>query len=73
VRPDNAAALELFLALRTQWRVGAMGGVLGLDYPAVLAVFRMRRMKDMAAMLADLQVMEAAALPVLNRKADDHG
>jgi len=66
--PDNRRALELFLACGTQWRVGPAGGVLGLDYPGVAALFRMKRVKDQDAMLTDLQVMEAAALEVLNAK-----
>ncbi|MCC7487621.1 MAG: DUF1799 domain-containing protein [Burkholderiales bacterium] len=65
VWPENAPALDLFLCLRTQWRMGAMGGVLGLDYSGVLALFRMRRVKNQPEMLGDLQVMESAALPIL--------
>lgn len=64
VWPENWRALELFTACHTQWRLGPMGGVLGLDYQGVAAVFRMKRVKDQDAMLADLQVMEAAALKV---------
>jgi hypothetical protein len=66
--PENARPLDLFLACRTQWRFGPAGGVLGLDYQGVAAVFRMKRVKDQEAMLADLQVMEAAAIEVLNAK-----
>ena len=68
VWPENLRALELFIACRTQWRFGPQGGVLGLDYQGVAALFRMKRVKDQDAMLADLQVMEAAALEVLNEK-----
>jgi 3-keto-L-gulonate-6-phosphate decarboxylase len=68
VWPENWRAFELFVGCRTQWRVGPAGGVLGLDYQGVAAVFRMKRVKDQEAMLADLQVMEAAALEVFNRK-----
>ena len=68
VWPENWRAFELFLACRTQWRFGPQGGVLGLDYAGVAALFRMKRVKDQDTMLADLQVMEAAALEVLNEK-----
>ena len=71
VWPENQRPLELFLACRTQWRVGPFGGVLGLDYQGVAAVFRMKHVKDQEAMLGDLQVMEAAAIPLLNAKRDD--
>ena len=66
--PENVRPIELFLACRTQWRVGAMGGVLGLDYQGVAAVMRIKRVKDQEAMLTDLQAMESAALEILNEK-----
>lgn len=66
--PENERALALFLACRTQWRAGPMGGVLGLDYPGVLAVMRIRREPRREQLFADLQVMETAAIDVLNRK-----
>jgi len=73
VWPENWRALELFLACRTQWRVGAMGAVLGLDYQGVAAVFRMKKVRDQEAMLADLQVMESAALKVFTRQIEERG
>lgn len=39
-----------------------MGDVFGLDYAAVDAVFRIRRIKNRATLFEDLQVMEEAAL-----------
>ncbi len=67
----NWRALQLFGACGTQWRIAVCpGGLLhlGLDYPGVDVV--MRRLAadeaDHAGLFADLQVMEAAALPVLN-------
>lgn len=45
-----------------------MGGFIGLDYVAVESVFRMTNVKDHDTMLRDIQVMEAAALSILNRK-----
>lgn len=50
--------------VQTQWRVGAIGFT-GLDYQGVESLVRMRRLargKDLAACIADLQIMEAAAL-----------
>lgn len=66
VWPENWEAVQLFLRLSSQWRYGAMGGVIGLDYPSVESVMRMLRVKDKATMLDELQVMERAALEVLN-------
>lgn len=66
---ENWGVLELFLACATQWRVDGMSGtVLGLDYPGVEALLRLRRVRDRAAVFADLQVMERAALEVLHRR-----
>lgn len=69
VWPENAASVELFCRCATQWNVVAgMAGLvhIGLRYEAVEPVMRMRRAKDRAALFDDLQVMEGAALAVLN-------
>lgn len=66
VWPENWEAAQLFLRLSSQWRYGAMGGVIGLNYPSMESLMRMLRVKDKAAMVDDLQVMERAALEVLN-------
>lgn len=66
--PGNWEAIQLFLALQTQWRCNEMNGAYcGLPYPAVESVMRMHRVRDHKAMFADLQTMEYAALDVLNR------
>ncbi len=52
----------LFLSLDTQWQIGAMGEVIGLNYGGVDAVFRIKRIKDRAALFDDLQIMERAAV-----------
>lgn len=64
-------AFEIFRACGTQWRV-AIGGTtilhLGLDYPGVAVVMDRLLPADaeQARVFADLQVMEAAAQPILN-------
>ncbi len=68
VLPPNADALDAWLGCQTQWRCAAgMGGIvwLGLDYGAVDVVLRRSKYADPDAVLADLQVMEGAALKVL--------
>lgn len=56
----------------TQWRTAGMGGVTGLDYVAVGNVMRWmgvpasRRGETFEA----LQVMEAAALPLINERRE---
>lgn len=71
VHRDAWRAVLAFLALQTQWRVQlALGGVLwlGLDYAGVRAWLELQghAPRTARALLADLQVMERAALPVLN-------
>lgn len=65
VWPENGPALELFLAAGTQWRHDRNGPT-GLDYAAVEALMRLRRTRkrDRADLLADVQIMELAALAV---------
>lgn len=38
--PDNVEAVDLFIAMGTQWRMGPAGPI-GLDYGAVPAVLRL--------------------------------
>lgn len=59
------------MALQTQWRITAtMAGIFysGLDYAAAEALLRVRRTPKRAELLADLQVMEIAALKGLNKR-----
>ena len=65
--PENREAVEVFLALSTQWRFEGMSGTyFGLDYPGVEAALRMLRIKDRRAVFDDLRAMERAALEELN-------
>lgn len=64
---DCAASLELFYACDTQWRA-SFGGIIGLDYAAVAAIARARGRDLDARALADLRVIERAALVAMNRK-----
>lgn len=66
---DNVATLNVFLSCSSQWRMLAgykRNAYLGLDYPALEVVMKHHRIKDRAAMFADIQTMEWAALKVLN-------
>lgn len=64
---ENWQVVEMFLRLQTQWRT-SMSGVVGLDYGAVQWVLRLYEVEDQRSMLEDLQVMEGAALNLINRK-----
>ena len=57
----------MFLRCQTQWRVG-ISGIIGLDYTSVLEMIKLYLVEDTVAMLENLQIMEAAALQVLNKE-----
>ena len=65
---ENWPAVEMFLRCQTQWRT-TMNGVLGLDYGAVAWILRLYEVEDPRALLEDLQVMEAAALMLINERS----
>ena len=73
---ENFEALELFLALSTQWRIvaGFAGAsYTGLIYSEAIGLMRERGLNRnrRAELLDDLRVMERAALPALNGRDDD--
>ncbi len=45
-----------------------MGGVIGLDYAALAWVLKLYGIEDQRSLLEDLQVMEAAAMRVMNKQ-----
>jgi len=66
----NWDALMMFLRMQTQWTV-TMGGYVGLKYEVLLGASGLMSLYDVSnprEMLESLQVMEAAALPELNKK-----
>lgn len=69
VWPENWPAFGLFWLARTQWRTG-MGGPTGLDYTALAALFELHDVPrdERPQLLADIQVMEEAALVEMSKK-----
>jgi hypothetical protein len=65
---ENWPVVEMFLRVQTQWRT-TMSGVLGLDYGAVAWLLRLYEVEDPRALLEDLQIMEAAAMMVINSRS----
>ena len=68
---DHWLAFSVFRACGTQWRLLVVGKTvvhLGLDYPGVEVVMRnlLPPETDRGAVFADVMLMEAAALPILN-------
>ena len=68
VYPENWKAVQLFLKLGTQWRVGPMGGFFGLDYSAVDSVMNLCRVRKKRKVFEQIRIMEVAALSILNKK-----
>lgn len=70
IYPENFEAFSFFASIRTQWRVG-LNGKTGLDYTAVKAAMSMRNIRKSrrAALLDDVQIMEAAALKTMREKS----
>ena len=57
----------MFLRCQTQWRVG-LSGIIGLDYTSVIEMIKLYLVEDTVAMLENLQIMEAAALRIINKE-----
>lgn len=74
VWPDNRMVFTVFCLSATQWRTGGMDGhPTGLDYAAVRLIARTHRVAWTTEFLADLQVMESAALKVWAAKRRREG
>lgn len=63
VWPENLPALQMFQRVGTRW-VGGMGGISGLRWEAIYPLMDRLKLEPDAwdALLADLEVMERAAL-----------
>ena len=68
VLEENWQTVAMFMRLQTQWVVGGMGGFIGLNYQSAQWLFTIEGIQNQRELLADLQVMEVAALQVLNAK-----
>jgi len=69
VWPDNVQALNVMIAMGTQWRVG-MAGATGLDYSALPAVMRLVSVPtaDRGEVFDAIRTMEDAALQTMRKK-----
>ena len=69
VWPENIAALNVFIAMNTQWRNG-FSGPTGLDYNALPSVLRLTGIprKEWADAFECVRVMEAEALRVMQER-----
>ena len=70
VWPDNWQALDVFMSMGTQWRVGASGAT-GLDYGVLPDVMRLRGVPkaDRAEVFDWVRLMEGEALGQMREAA----
>ena len=65
---ENWPAVELFLRVQTQWRIGGMGNLCGLCYADVIQTAKLYEVEELPSVLEDLQVMEATAMSEINKE-----
>ena len=70
ILPENVDALNWFLLMQTQWRVG-MNGLTGMDYGVFLQWAKEEGVKrlDRVWLLGDLRMMEGEYLATLYQTA----
>ena len=70
ILPENVDALNWFLLMQTQWRVG-MNGLTGMDYGVFLQWAKEEGVKrlDRVWLLGDLRMMEGEYLATLYQAA----
>ncbi len=70
--PENVRAFNVFMRLfKTQWRVGGMGGLLGLEYATLPFFLDLEEVPagERADVVDMVQAMEAEALRIYREKA----
>lgn len=70
--PENIPTWKLWNAVCTQWRT-SFGGVVGLDYTAVLAMARAMEIDVTPAVMDKLKQLEMYELVRLNKTEDENG
>ena len=66
---ENWIAVDLFLRVQTQWRVGGLGTLTGLCYADVLSLGRLLEIPNLSEVFEDLQVLEVTSLRLMNKEA----
>lgn len=67
VWPENRRSVEVFLAMRTQWRY-SFGGAAGLDYSALSEIWQRLKVpqSERDQVFQDLQTLEMSALSAMH-------
>ena len=63
----------MFLRLSTQWVIGGMGSVIGLNYQSAEFLFRIYDVKDPKSMFEDLRIIENGALNLIREQEKGRG
>lgn len=69
VWPENRESVQVFIAMRHQWRVGGMGSCTGMDFGQLdrfLSALRIRR-RNHKRVFMDLLILEDAALAEIHK------
>ncbi|GIX17697.1 MAG: hypothetical protein KatS3mg119_1883 [Rhodothalassiaceae bacterium] len=66
--PENVAAVQMWLAVQTQWRIDPAGQPTGLNYAGVAAAIEMAGIRDRARMWEAICLMERETLLALSRE-----
>jgi hypothetical protein len=68
--PEHVQAVEVFAALLTQWRMGPMGGVVGLDYSAIPPTLELMGVETTGRreLFEQLRIMEREAVKTINER-----
>ena len=70
VWPECLESVDLFMAMKTQWHFGGLGGrAPGLDYQALNAAMDMMGIEDRTQAFRDIRVMEREALKIWAQRA----
>lgn len=69
--PGIEAIFNAFTDLRTQWRIGPMGGVTGLIYSSIPVVLMAHGIPNDAQAMRDILAMELSAMAMINKKPED--
>ncbi len=64
---EHWESVMLFLKMMTQWRT-TMSGVIGLDYSVLQMLFQMYDVRNKKQIFEDIQIMERAAMNILNKE-----
>lgn len=66
---ENIPALQLFQQLTTQWRIAPMGGIIGLDYSAIIPTIKLLvKKKKRASLFLDIQEIELGYLAGIKKR-----